>query len=198
MTENHRIVLARRLTGAPMQDDFRLERSPIPVPGDGELLLETLYLSLDPYMRGRMSDEASYAPPVGLGEVIVGRAISRILASNNPAFQPDRIVLAASGWQSHAVSDGVGLRALDPDAFAPTLALGVVGNSGFAAWVGLNEIARVAAGDTVVVAAATGPVGATVVQLAKAAGARVIAIAGAPDEAAYACRISGPRPGGFR
>jgi len=186
MVENHRIVLARRPKGAPAPEDFREERAPIPVPGEGELLLETLYLSLDPYMRGRMSDEASYAAPIALGDVIVGRTISRVLSSNNPAFQPGQIVLAPSGWQSHAVSDGQGLRLLDPDAFAPTLSLGVLGNSGFAAWVGLNEIAQVKAGDTVAVAAATGPVGATVVQLAKAAGARVIAITGGPDKVAYA------------
>lgn len=186
MTENHRIVLARRPTGSPVQDDFREEWRPISVPGPGELLLETLYLSLDPYMRGRMSDEASYAAPIALGDVIVGRTISRVAASNTSAFEVDQIVLATSGWQSYAVSDGQGLRVLDPNAFAPTLALGVLGNSGFAAWVGLNEIAHVTAGDTVAVAAATGPVGATVVQLAKAAGARIIAIAGGPDKVAYA------------
>lgn len=191
MTNNRRIVLARRPVGAPVADDLRFETVEIPKPAEGELLLETLWLSLDPYMRGRMGDEPSYAPPIALGDVIVGRTISRVVESRTQNFSAGDLVLAASGWQSHAISDGTGLRKLDPAMPRPTLALGVLGNSGFAAYVGLLEIGAPQPGETVVVAAAAGPVGATVVQLARQRGARIIAIAGGAAKVAYARDVLG-------
>ncbi len=186
-----RIVLARRPIGRPVPNDFRLETFAAPRPAEGQLLLETQWLSLDPYMRGRMSDEASYAPPIALGDVIVGRTIGRVAESRHRDFAVGDLVMANSGWQTLALSDGTGLRRLSPDMARPTLALGVLGYSGFAAYVGLLDVARLVPGETVIVAAATGPVGATVVQLAKLKGARVIAIAGGEAKVSYARDILG-------
>jgi NADPH-dependent curcumin reductase CurA len=163
---------------------MRLEEVALPSIGEGQILLETLFLSLDPYMRGRMSEEKSYAPSVALGDPIVGRTVSRVLQSHNADYAVGDVVMANGGWQSHFVSDGTGLRKLDMK--RPSLALGVLGSSGFAAYVGLLEIGKPKPGETVAVAAATGGVGATVAQLARLKGARTIAIAGGPDKVAYA------------
>ncbi len=184
MAKNRRIVLARRPVGAPIASDMRLEEVEIPTLGEGQILLETLVLSLDPYMRGRMSTDKSYAASIALGDPIVGRTVSRVVQSHNDAYAVGDVVLANSGWQSHAVADGTTVRKLDLK--HPSLALGVLGNSGFAAYIGLLEIGKPKAGETVAVAAASGGVGAVVVQLARLAGARVIAIAGGPEKVAYA------------
>ncbi|MDB5368305.1 MAG: NADP-dependent oxidoreductase [Rhodospirillales bacterium] len=186
---NRRIVLARRPVGAPVASDMRLEEVDVPPIGEGELLLDTLFLSLDPYMRGRMSEEKSYAPPVAIGDPIVGRTISRVVQSRNADYATGDLVMANSGWQSRVVSNGTALRKLDPAMRRPTLALGVLGSSGFAAYIGLLEIGMPKPGDTVAVAAATGAVGATVVQLARLKGARTIAIAGGTEKVEYARNV---------
>ncbi|WP_420242123.1 NADP-dependent oxidoreductase [Roseiterribacter gracilis] len=184
MEKNRRIVLARRPVGAPVASDMRLEEVALPAIGDGQLLLKTLFLSLDPYMRGRMSEDRSYSPPIALGDPIVGRTISRVAESRNRDYAVGDVVMANSGWQTHFVSDGTALRKLDMQ--HPSLALGVLGSAGFAAYIGLLEIGKPKPGETVAVAAATGGVGATVVQLARLRGAHTIAIAGGADKVAYA------------
>jgi NADPH-dependent curcumin reductase CurA len=177
-----RIVLAARPHGAPVPADFRLETVSVPPPGDGEVLLKTLWLSLDPYMRGRMNAGKSYAKPVEVGAVMEGGTVCEVVASNNPGFTVGDVVLAYAGWQTHTVSDGRGLRKLDP-ALAPVqTALGVLGMPGMTAYTGLGVIGQPKAGETVVVAAATGPVGSLVGQIARLRGARAVGIAGGPDK----------------
>jgi NADPH-dependent curcumin reductase CurA len=185
MASNLRILLQTRPAGAPTAGDFRLEFAPVPVPGPGQVLLRTLYLSLDPYMRGRMSDAPSYAAPVALGEVMGGGTIARVEASLNPGFREGDLVLAYGGWQSYALSDGAGLTRLDPALDPPSLALGVLGMPGFTAYMGLLEIGQPRAGETVVVAAASGAVGSVVGQIARLKGCRVVGIAGGPRKCAY-------------
>jgi len=188
---NRRIVLAAHPQGLPAPSDFRLDVRPVPAPGDGEVLLRTLYLSIDPYMRNLM-DEAGpgYAPPVPLGQPMVGGTISRVVASRHPGFAAGQTVLANAGWQDYALSDGAGLLPLD-DAARPSLALGGLGMPGFTAYVGLLDIGQPRAGDTVVVAAATGAVGAVVGQLARLHGARVVGIAGGAEKCRYALEVLG-------
>jgi NADPH-dependent curcumin reductase CurA len=128
---NHRIVLAARPRGAPVPTDFRTEALPIPVPGGGQLLTRTLYLSLDPYMRGRMSDAPSYAPAVRIGDVMVGGTVSRVEASRHPGFAAGDVVLGYSGWQEYALSDGTGLTRLDPQAKHPSQYLGMLTGGNF-------------------------------------------------------------------
>ena len=182
---NHRIVLNQRPVGAPTADNFRLEERLISAPAAGQVLLRTLYLSLDPYMRGRMSDAPSYAAPVALGEVMVGGTVSRVETSQHPDFQPGDLVLASCGWQSHALSDGKGLTKLDARMTHPSLALGVLGMPGFTAYMGLLDIGQPSNGETVVVAAASGAVGSVVGQIAKLKGCRVIGIAGGSDKCRF-------------
>lgn len=181
-----RIVLASRPSGEPTPDDFRLEQESLPEPGKGQLLLRTLYLSLDPYMRGRMSDAPSYAPPVALGEVMTGGAVSRVEVSHDPAFKVGDLVVGDTGWQSHTLSDGRGLVVLDSRTTNPSLALSVLGMPGFTAYHGLLNIGRPQPGETVVVASAIGAVGSVVGQLARLKGARAIGIAGGPEKCRYA------------
>lgn len=175
---NRRFVLNARPQGAPKPDDFRLEKVAMPTPKDGEVLLRTVYLSLDPYMRGRMNDGPSYAPPVAIGDLMVGSTASRVVASHHPKYKEGDWVLAQSGWQDYAVSDGSGLMALGAQLEHPSLALGVLGMPGFTAYMGLLDIGQPQAGETVVVAAATGAVGSVVGQIAKLKGCRVVGIAG--------------------
>lgn len=183
---NRRIVLNSRPSGAPTKENFRLEEQPVPNPSQGQLLLRTIYLSLDPYMRGRMNDGPSYAPPVALGEVMVGGTVSRVESSQYPQFRQGDLVLGYSGWQEYEISDGSGLSKLPPDLSHPSHALGVLGMPGFTAYVGLLEIGQPQKGDTVVVAAATGAVGSAVGQIAKIKGCRVVGIAGGPEK----CRLA--------
>ncbi|MFI1916973.1 NADP-dependent oxidoreductase [Nocardia sp. NPDC020380] len=179
-----RIVLASRPTGMPEPQNFRTETAELDPPQPGQALLQTLYLSLDPYMRGRMSDAPSYAPPVRIDEAMCGATVSRVLESTDPALQPGDIVLGYGGWQTHSVEYVNYLRKLDPAAAPLTTALGVLGMPGFTAYSGLLTIGQPKPGETVVVAAATGPVGATVGQIAKIKGARAVGIAGGPQKVA--------------
>ncbi len=183
--DNLRILLANRPTGEPKPQDFRLEHAPRPEPGDGQILLEILYLSLDPYMRGRMSAAKSYAEPVPIGGLMDGGTVARVVASRHPDYAEGDVVLSHSGWQRFALSDGTGLRKLDPAQAPVSTALGVLGMPGFTAYAGLLTIGRPKPGETVVVAAASGPVGATVGQIARIKGARAVGIAGGPEKCAY-------------
>ncbi|MFE3290281.1 NADP-dependent oxidoreductase [Rhodococcus sp. NPDC059234] len=183
--ENTRIVLASRPVGEPQQSDFRIESAPMPVPGEGQLLLETRYLSLDPYMRGRMSDAESYADPVAIGDVMVGGTVCTVLESRDPGYASGDVVLSFSGWQSHSVADANHVRKIDPSVAPVETALGVLGMPGFTAYAGLLRIGKPRPGETVVVAAATGPVGSAVGQIARIKGARAVGIAGGPEKCAY-------------
>jgi NADPH-dependent curcumin reductase CurA len=183
--KNIQIRLATRPTGKPSRDNFTISREPLPVPREGGVLLRTRYLSLDPYMRGRMSDAPSYAPPVKVGGLMVGGTVCEVVESRTPDLAVGDTVLAYSGWQSYAAAMADSVRKLDPDQVPVSTALGVLGMPGFTAYAGLTQIGRPAAGETVVVAAASGPVGATVGQLAKILGARAVGIAGGPEKVAY-------------
>lgn len=185
-TENRRLVLAERPKGEPTADTLRLETAPIPTPGPGEMLLRTVYLSLDPYMRGRMSDAPSYAAPVEIGGVMVGGTVAEVIQSHNDRFQPGDMVLSMNGWQDYALSDGVGVVNLGKEPAHPSWALGILGMPGFTAWAGLKEIGQPKPGETIAVAAATGPVGATVGQIGKILGCRVVGIAGGAEKCAWA------------
>ncbi len=184
--QNQRIVLASRPVGAPIQSDFRLETTDKPVPAKGEMLLRTIYLSLDPYMRGRMSDVKSYADPVAIDQVMVGGTVCQIEESNNSGFEVGEWVVAYTGWQKYALSDGKGLLKLGKDPATPSYALGIMGMPGFTAYMGLLDIGQPKPGETIVVAAATGPVGATVGQIGKLKGCRVVGIAGGEEKCRYA------------
>lgn len=185
---NRRIVLAARPQGTPTPTDFRLEEVPCPqVPPPGGVLVQTLWLSLDPYMRGRMSEGPSYAPAVGLGEVMCGGTVGRVLASRAPQFAVGDLVLGMGGWQEIAALPAEGVVKLDAGGdIPPSWALGVLGMPGLTAYVGLLDLGQPQAGETVVVAAATGPVGATVGQIAKLKGCRVIGIAGGAEKCTLA------------
>ena len=182
---NRRIVLAARPHGEPADSDFRLETGEVPKPGPGQVLLRTVYLSLDPYMRGRMSDAPSYAEPVQVGQPMVGGTVTRVVASNHPDFPVGEWVLAQSGWQDYALSDGAGLLRLGAKPQHPSYSLGVLGMPGFTGYMGLLDIGKPKAGETVVVAAASGAVGAVVGQIAKIHGCKVVGIAGGADKCRY-------------
>jgi len=197
------IVLAVRPNGKPKLTDFRVEETAVSAPTSGQILLGVQYLSLDPYMRGRMDDRKSYAKPLQIGDVMIGEAVAQVIASEHPDYSPGEIVLAQTGWRSHALLDLAGssgfatlphagdldgspsLRKLDPAAASVTTALGVLGMPGFTAYGGLRLIGKPKPGETVVVAAASGPVGSLVGQLAKIEGARAVGIAGGPEKCAY-------------
>lgn len=175
---NRRIVLNSRPHGAPKPENFRLETMEVPAPTAGQLLLRTVYLSLDPYMRGRMSDTPSYAPPVEVGEVMVGGTVCRVEQSLHSDYVSGDWVLANTGWQDYAVSSGEGLIPLGQRLEHPSRSLGVLGMPGFTAYMGLLDIGEPKSGETVVVAAATGAVGSAVGQIAKIKGCRVVGVAG--------------------
>ncbi|MFZ3407033.1 NADP-dependent oxidoreductase [Vibrio chagasii] len=189
--DNRRIVLASRPVGAPTQDNFRLETVAAPKINDGEMLLRSVYLSLDPYMRGRMSDAKSYADPVAIDEVMVGATVCQVEASNNSNYEVGEWVLAYTGWQDYGVSNGEGLIKLGKAPTHPSYALGIMGMPGFTAYMGLLDIGQPKEGDTLVVAAATGPVGATVGQIGKLKGCRVIGVAGGQEKCQYAKEVLG-------
>jgi NADPH-dependent curcumin reductase CurA len=179
------IVLASRPHGEPTLADFRLESRPVRPLHDGEVLLRTIYLSLDPYMRGRMNAAKSYATPVQLGEVMEGGTVSEVIRTRHSDLTPGDIVLSRNGWQTHAVAGGAGLRRLDAGAAPLSAYLGLLGMPGFAAYIGVEEIGRPQQGETFVVAAATGAVGAAAGQFAKLRGARVVGIAGGARKVAW-------------
>jgi NADPH-dependent curcumin reductase len=185
MPRGKRIVLASRPIGEPKPSDFRSEEYTLPEPGDGQVLLRTIWLSLDPYMRGRMSDAASYAAPVPVGGVMEGGTVSEVVASNNAGFKKGDIVLSRAGWQTHALSDGKGLSKIDPKLAPISTAVGVLGMPGMTAYFGLLEIGKPQPGETVVVAAASGAVGSAVGQIAKIKGARAVGIAGGREKCDY-------------
>lgn len=188
---NRQIVLRSRPVGMPKPSDFDLVESPLPTPKDGEVLTRTVYLSLDPYMRGRISGARSYAQSVEPGQVIVGGTVGEVLESRHPAVARGDLVLGYDGWQSHAVSKGGALRKLDPKQAPISTALGVLGMPGMTAYVGLLDIGRPKPGETVVVSAASGAVGSAVGQIAKIKGARAVGIAGSPDKCDYVVRALG-------
>jgi NADPH-dependent curcumin reductase len=178
MPTSRQVRLARRPEAEPTDDTFAFEEHELPPLEDGQLLLRVVYLSLDPYVRGRLSDAASYADPVGIGEVIVGGTVCVVEESRDPSYVVGDVVLSYSGWQTHAIVEAGQVRRLDPSRAPVSTALGVLGMPGFTAYAGLLEIGRPQPGETVVVAAATGPVGSAVGQIAKVKGARAVGIAG--------------------
>jgi NADPH-dependent curcumin reductase CurA len=181
-----RIVLASRPQGAPVRPDhFRLETVPIPQAGPGQLLVRNHWLSLDPYMRGRMEDMKSYAAPQPLGETMVGGTAGEVVASQHPGFAVGDRVVGYLGWQEYAVSDGTALQKVDTRSIPLSAYLGPVGMPGVTAWYGLRKICEPKVGETVLVSAASGAVGSVVGQLAKLSGCRVVGIAGGPDKCAY-------------
>lgn len=184
-TENRRIVLAKRPQGLPDQDTLRLETSDIPTPAAGEMLLRTKYLSLDPYMRGRMNDAKSYAEPVAIGGVMTAQVVAEVVTSNLDGYAAGDLVLAGSGWQDYAISNGEQVINLGKDPANPSWALGILGMPGYTAYAGLLLIGDPKPGETVVVAAASGPVGATVGQIAKIKGCRVVGVAGGAEKCAH-------------
>ena len=186
LTINRRFVLAKRPKGEPDADTLRLETSAVPTPAPGQMLLRTEYLSLDPYMRGRMSDAPSYVAPVALGAVMQGGTVAQVVVSHLDGFSVGDWVLSFGGWQDFALSDGEGVTVLTPDLAHPSWALGILGMPGFTAWAGLTQIGMPKRNETVCVAAATGPVGATVGQIAKLMGCHVVGIAGGPEKCAHA------------
>lgn len=184
-TENRKFVLAERPKGAPDDKTLRLEIEGLPTPGKGQMLLRNEYLSLDPYMRGRMSDAPSYAAPVEIGEVMIGGTVAEVMTSDVDGFGAGDRVVAFGGWQDYALSDGSGVINMGKTPENPSWALGVLGMPGLTAWAGLTQIGQPKAGETLVVAGASGPVGATVGQIGKILGLRVIGIAGGPKKCAH-------------
>ncbi|MGF6768378.1 NADPH-dependent curcumin reductase CurA [Paraburkholderia sp. GAS199] len=179
------VVLASRPTGRPTVDNFRIEQAALPATPPNGVLLRVLYLSLDPYMRGRMDARKSYAPAVEIDQKMTGEAVAEVVESRHPDYRVGELVLAPTGWCDYAVIDATGLRKVDPALSSPSARLGVLGMPGFTAYSGLMLIGQPKAGDTVVVAAASGPVGSLVGQLAQMAGARAIGIAGGADKCRY-------------
>ncbi|HKW93070.1 MAG TPA: NADP-dependent oxidoreductase [Methylomirabilota bacterium] len=188
---SRQIVLRSRPVGMPKPADFDLIEAPVPAPKDGEVLCRTIYLSLDPYMRGRISAARSYAQSVEPGQVIVGGTVGEVLESKHPGLAKGDVVLGYDGWQSHAVSKGGGLRKLDPKQAPVSTALGVLGMPGMTAYVGLLDIGQPKAGETVVVSAASGAVGSAVGQIAKIKGCRAVGVAGSQDKCDYVVRELG-------
>lgn len=185
------VALARRPAGAPVSQDFRIEQYDMPPLQNGQLLLSVKYLSLDPYMRGRMDDRKSYSAPTPIGGVMEGDTVAEVIDSRHPAFKVGELVLSRLGWRTHAISDGTGLTRLDERFNPVTTALGVLGMPGLTAYAGLLEIGKPKPGDTVVVAAASGPVGSLVGQIAMIKGARVVGIAGGETKCAYVKDVLG-------
>ncbi len=179
---NRRIVLAERPNGLPNENTLRSDHTEVPQVVDGQMLLRTVYLSLDPYMRGRMNDSKSYAVPVQIGEVMTGQVVAEVVSSTVDGFAVGDFVLHGSGWQDYAVSDGTAVMNLGKSPENPSWSLGILGMPGYTAYAGLLKIGEPKAGETVVVAAAAGPVGATVGQIAKLKGCRVVGIAGGAEK----------------
>jgi hypothetical protein len=185
------IVLRRRPLGRPSAEDFEIVTGAMPPVGDGDVLRQTIYLSLDPYMRGRMSDAPSYAAPVALGQPMVGHTVSQVIESKNPAFKAGDIVAGYDGWREHGVSKGAELFKLDPAAAPISTALGVLGMPGMTAYVGLLDIGQPQPGETVVVSAASGAVGSVVGQIARIKGCRAVGIAGSKEKCDYVVNTLG-------
>jgi NADPH-dependent curcumin reductase CurA len=184
-TVNRQVVLASRPQGPVTEANFRVVEAPLPVPGEGEVLVRNEWLSLDPYMRGRMNEAKSYAPSVGIGEVMVGQTIGEIVESRDPRFKPGDKVLTGLGWRLFGVARARDLSPIDVSRAPASCYLGVLGMPGMTAWFGLREIGKPRAGETLVVSAASGAVGSVVGQLAKIEGCRTIGIAGGKEKCDY-------------
>jgi NADPH-dependent curcumin reductase CurA len=182
---SRQIRLARRPQGEPVAADFELARVPKPEPGPGQVLTRTIYLSLDPYMRGRMNAEKSYADPVPIGGVMEGGGVGVVEVSNFSGLAAGDIVVGRTGWQDYAVSDGAALRKVDPTVAPISTAVGVLGMPGMTAYTGLLNIGQPKEGETLVVAAASGAVGSVVGQIGKIKGCRVVGVAGGPEKCRY-------------
>jgi NADPH-dependent curcumin reductase CurA len=182
---HRRVVLAQRPIGEPAEKDFRLEEVATPQPGLGQVLVRVLYLSLDPYMRGRMRDAASYAPPVGIGEVMTGGGVAEVVASQDAEFSVGDIVEGRFGWQEYALGITSSMRKIDPTLAPISTANGILGMPGMTAYCGLFEIGTPKVGETVLVSAASGAVGQVVGQLAKLAGCHVVGIAGGAKKCTF-------------
>jgi len=185
MAQNKQILLAARPVGFPKESDFKLVETPISDPRDGQIIVRSIFVSVDPYMRGRMDDVKSYAPSVQIGGLMGGGAVGRVLESKNPSFREGDIVQGMFGWQEYAVSDGQGLRKIDPELAPISTSLGVLGMPGLTAYFGLLDICNPQAGETVVVSGAAGAVGSIVGQIAKIKGCRAVGIAGGDDKIAH-------------
>ncbi|HEY3911225.1 MAG TPA: NADP-dependent oxidoreductase [Stellaceae bacterium] len=183
--QNRQVVLKQRPQGMPSTADFATVNAPMPEPAEGEVLVRGIYLSLDPYMRGRISAARSYAKPVEPGAIMEGRVVGQVARSRDPSFREGDYVFGGYGWQLYSAVSGKGLLKLDPQEAPLSTALGVLGMPGLTAYVGLSEIGRPQPGETVVVSAASGAVGAVVGQLAKRAGARVVGVAGGSDKCRF-------------
>jgi NADPH-dependent curcumin reductase len=179
------VLLRRRPSGAPRREDFELREDAVPTPGPGEVLTRTIFLSIDPYMRGRLSDRASYAPSVQPGEVMTGETVGEVLASADPRFAPGDVAVGARGWCTHIVSPAERLVRIEPGGPPLSTYLGVLGMPGVTAYSGMTDIGRPKAGETVVVSAASGAVGSIAGQLARRAGARVVGVAGGADKCLF-------------
>ncbi|MFY9555471.1 MAG: NADP-dependent oxidoreductase [Blastocatellia bacterium] len=182
---NRQILLDARPVGFPKDSDFKLVESPVPTPGEGQFVVRSIYLSVDPYMRGRMNDVKSYAPPVQIGGVMGGGVVARVVQSNNPVFKEGDIVEGMFGWQEYALTNGQGVRKIDPSLAPISTALGILGMPGLTAYFGLLEFGKPQEGETVVVSGAAGAVGSLVGQIAKIKGCRAIGIAGGDDKVSY-------------
>ena len=191
MTSNLQVLLDHRPTDKVSPANFRIVETPVPAPGPGQVLVRHTFLSLDPYMRGRLSDAKSYAKPQEVGAVMGGGAVGLVEASNNPRFKPGDAVVGMGGWQRYSLSDGAMLRVVDAKAIPIQAYLGPAGMPGVTAWYGLNRIIAPEKNETVLVSAATGAVGSVVGQLARLAGARAVGIAGGAEKCAYAVRELG-------
>ena len=189
--KNRRYVLANRPKGMPDKDTLLLESAPVPSPGDGQMLVRTEFLSLDPYMRGRMNDAKSYAEPVKIGEVMTGQVVGEVVTSRLKGYESGDFVLSMSGWQDYGLSDGEGVINLGKAPANPSWSLGILGMPGYTAYAGLLKIGEPKPGETVVVAAASGPVGATVGQIARLQGCRVVGIAGGAEKCAHVVNTLG-------
>lgn len=190
-TQNRKFVLAQRPKGEPDNSTLRLETAEVPTPAKGQMLLRNEYLSLDPYMRGRMSNAPSYATPVAIGGVMIGGTVAQVVTSDVDGFGAGDWVVASGGWQDYALSDGTGVINMGKHPKNPSWALGVLGMPGLTAWSGLTQIGQPKAGETLVVAAASGPVGATVGQIGKILGCRVVGIAGGAKKCAHVVKTLG-------
>jgi len=185
MSVNEQIILAKRPQGMPNQADFAFEEQPMPVPQAGEVLVRTVYLSVDPYMRGRMSEAKSYVKPYEVGEVIQGGAVGQVMESTHPGFREGDFVAGNWGWRRYAVVSSSTLRKINPELAPVSTALGVLGMTGLTAYFGLLDIGQPQAGETVVISGAAGAVGMIVGQIAKIKGTRVIGIAGSDEKIKY-------------
>src|SRR5271166_5172337 len=190
-TMNRQIVLAARPEGLPKPSDFRLVETPVPELTEGQFLVKTNYLSVDPYMRGRISEAKSYAEPVQIGQVMVGSTVGTVVESRNPDYPQSEVVVGYWGWQEYAISDGQGLERFDTSLAPMSTALGALGMPGMTAYFGLLEIGKPKPGDTVFVSGAAGAVGSLVGQIAKIKGCRAVGSAGSQQKVDYLTRDLG-------